>query len=52
MKKTIKGLIFLTIGILFSAGVIAQPPGRPPTGGTGIGYAGNQNPLGPVGAPH
>ena len=53
MKKNMKGLTLLIIGLLFSVAVIAQPPGRPPNWGTGIGYAGNQNPLGPgpVGAP-
>lgn len=49
MKKIIKGLIVLSVGLFFSIGVIAQPPGRPPTG---LGFAGNQNPLGaPTGAP-
>ena len=48
MKKISKGLILMIIGVVLTMGVIAQPPGRPPST---KGSAGNQSPNDPSGAP-
>jgi hypothetical protein len=50
MKKLILSIILAVVGIVFSIGIIAQPPPAPPTDPT---LGGNQTPgpAGPAGAP-
>lgn len=47
MKKVIASLILVATGIVFSIGIMAQPP-QPPAG---QGTSGNQPPAGVPGAP-
>ena len=47
MKKVKSILIVVTVGLLFSIGMMAQPP-QPPAG---QGTSGDQPPAGPAGSP-
>jgi hypothetical protein len=48
MKKFKLTLILIALGIMFSVGVLAQLPPKPPSDPTS---GGNQNPAGPTGSP-
>jgi hypothetical protein len=48
MKKFNLTLILIALGIMFSVGVTAQLPPKPPSDPTS---GGNQNPAGPTGSP-